>query len=79
VFERDRAGDSSARFPGLRLATVRPFMPLAYLASGGVGMRSLMPGFSYPLWRGLERMAGPLERSTAMFALIVVESAGRTT
>lgn len=76
VFERDRAV-FEREFPGLLLATVRPFMPVTYLVSGGVGMRSLMPGFSYPIWRGLEHLGGPLERSTAMFALIVVESTGR--
>jgi SAM-dependent methyltransferase len=72
VFERDRA-DFEREFPGLALRKIRPLMPLAYLLSGGVGMRSLVPGFAYRPWRALESAPG-LERATAMFALIVVEA-----
>ncbi len=73
VFERDRA-IFEREFPRLRLVSVQPLMPVTYLVSGGVGMRSLMPGFTFPVWRGVERLAGPLGRAAAMFALVVVES-----
>ena len=73
VFERDRAM-FEREFPRLRLVSVQPLMPVTYLVSGGVGMRSLMPGFTFPVWRGVERLAGPLARAAAMFALVVVES-----
>ncbi|HZP85908.1 MAG TPA: class I SAM-dependent methyltransferase [Burkholderiales bacterium] len=70
IFERDRAA-FEREFPFLRISVIRPFMPLAYLVSGGVSMRSLMPGVAYRLWRVLERAAP--SRLTAMFAMIVVE------
>jgi hypothetical protein len=71
VFDRDRARLES-EWPDLRLLEVVPFMAWRYLASGGVSMRSLQPGWSYRGWRRLERMLG-VERRMAVFALIVVE------
>jgi len=62
LFERD--------YPALRIAEVRPFMPFGYLVSGGVSLRSLLPGRAFPLVRGLERLMGPLERALGMFAVI---------
>jgi SAM-dependent methyltransferase len=73
VFERDRAM-FEREFPRLAIREVRPFMPMAYLWSGGVGMRSLMPGFGYRPWRWIERAIPALERATAMFAVVVVEA-----
>jgi hypothetical protein len=73
VFDRDRA-TLAREFPDLAVREVQPLMPLAYLWSGGVGMRSLMPGFAYAPWRGLERACPPIERAAAMFALVVVEN-----
>jgi SAM-dependent methyltransferase len=72
VFQRDRAV-LEREFPALRVLEVRPLMPMAYLWSGGVGMRSLLPGIAYRPWRALERALPPLERRAAMFALVVVE------
>jgi len=72
VFERDRAV-LEREFPELRVADIRPLMPMAYLWSGGVGMRAPAPGFAYRPWRALEGASAAIERATAMFALIVVE------
>ena len=47
-------------------------MPLRYLLSGGVSLRSLAPSWSLPLVRGAEAMVRPLNRQMAMFAHIVV-------
>jgi len=55
VFGRDRAVFDKA-FPSLRVSRVQPFMPLAYLLSGGVSMRSFAPGLLYPAWRPLEAL-----------------------
>jgi hypothetical protein len=76
VFARDRA-DFGARFPGLELRRIRLLMPFRYLASGGVSLRSLSPGWSYGMWRGVERLLSPLEAQLAMFASIVVERRAR--
>jgi len=73
VFERDRAM-LQREYPGLRVKEARPLMPMAYLLSGGVAMRALMPGAAYRPWRAAERAIPAIERATAMFALVVVES-----
>jgi hypothetical protein len=36
-------------------------------------MRSLMPGWSFKLWRGLEHALSPYMKSLAMFAYIVLQ------
>jgi SAM-dependent methyltransferase len=73
VFERDRAR-LEADWPALRVTEVTPFMALRYLASGGVSLRSLQPGWSYGGWKWLEKTTG-VEKRMAVFALIVVERA----
>lgn len=74
IFFRDRKRFDET-FPGLSVRLIRPMMPFRYLASGGVSMRSLMPGWSYGFWAGLEYLLTPAMRHLAMFALIVVEHA----
>ncbi len=71
IFHRDRA-QFEAEFPGWKIMCVRPMMPLRYLLSGGVSMRSLMPGWTSALWRGLEQLLSPWTDRLAMFALIVL-------
>ncbi|MEO6436333.1 MAG: hypothetical protein ABIP55_11325, partial [Tepidisphaeraceae bacterium] len=64
VFHRD-AEQFRREFPQWRIELIRPMMPLRYLLSGGVSMRSLMPGFTFALLRGIESLMGS---SAAMFA-----------
>lgn len=71
VFGRDRA-TFEREFPEWRIEEIRPGMPFCYLVSGGVSLRSLMPGWSYGAWRGLERALQPLMGQLAMFATIVL-------
>jgi SAM-dependent methyltransferase len=71
LFVRDRRG-FEAEFPHLVIDEIRPFMPFRYLVSGGVGLRSLMPGFLHPLWVRLERALQPVIPRIAMFAFIVL-------
>jgi SAM-dependent methyltransferase len=75
VFVRDREL-FEREFPQWQIEGVRPIMPLAYLVSGGVSMRSLMPGWSYGVWRGVEGMMSPLNRQLAMFAMVVLRKTG---
>jgi SAM-dependent methyltransferase len=56
-------------FPQWRIESIVPIMPLRYLLSGGVSMRTLVPNFTYPLWRALDHL---LARPMAMFAKIVL-------
>lgn len=70
LFSRDATvfGD---RHPAWRVKTITPLTPFAYLVSGGVSLRQLMPGWSYPAWRLLER--GFDTARWAMFAHIVLQ------
>lgn len=70
VFARDRAR-FEATFPELAIVSVQGLMPVSYLASGGVSMRALAPGWSYGTVRALER--GVLRERGGMFAFIEVE------
>lgn len=74
VFERDRAV-FEAEFPAWRIERVQPMMPLRYLASGGVGMRALAPGWSYRAVAALEAALSPWMRTLAMFAHVVLRRA----
>lgn len=71
VFERDRE-TFDTEFPGLQIERIEPFLPLRYLLSGGVGMRSLMPGFAHSFWARVERILAPYNRKLGMFALVVL-------
>lgn len=72
VVERDRRRLES-QWP-FRVEEVTPMMPLSYVASGGVSLRSLQPGWSYPLWRWIDSRQA-LTRRFSLFALIVLERA----
>jgi SAM-dependent methyltransferase len=69
LFERDRQRFED-QFPDLKIEQVRPMMPFRYLVSGGVSMRTLMPGRTTSLWRFIERACEPQMKKLAMFSLI---------
>ena len=69
IFERDR-DRFETRFPELRICRLDLDMPLAYLLSGGVSLRPLIPGISYRLIRGLERKLKTRMNRLAMFCYI---------
>ena len=75
LFERDRK-KFALEFPSWRLQSIEPTMPFAYLLSGGLSGRSLMPGWSFGPWRFLERLLQPWINSWAMFARIVLVKTG---
>ena len=72
LFARDREKFES-RFPEFSIEEIRPFLPFRYLLSGGVGMRSLMPGFTHGIWAGLEQLLKPQMFRLGMFAFIALE------
>ncbi len=71
VFARDRTRFEQ-RFPDLEIRRVEPIMPVRYLLSGGVSMRSLVPTWSFAPLRAVERASRSLTGSTAMFAHVAV-------
>jgi SAM-dependent methyltransferase len=68
VFSRDREKFERLN-PRLEIESVRPHTGFTHLASGGVMVRSLAPGFILPLLRRVESLCG--ERCTRMLALFV--------
>jgi SAM-dependent methyltransferase len=71
IFHRDRARFEQ-EFPQWQIRSIRPCMPLRYLLSGGVSLRSLMPGFTFSFWRLVETILDPRRDSLAMFAQITL-------
>jgi len=69
VWHRD-AARFRQEFPAWHIEQIKPCMPLAYLCSGGVSLRALLPGWTYRLVRAIEKMTG--ETRWGMFALLVV-------
>jgi SAM-dependent methyltransferase len=71
LFDRDRE-IFSRRFPEWRITGITPMMPIVYLLSGGVSLRSIVPAWAFPLIRKIESFPG-FERKAAMFAMIVLD------
>jgi SAM-dependent methyltransferase len=69
LFERDRR-QFEQEFPEWNIREIVPQNSFSYLASGGVSLRSLSPGWTYPIWRGVESTLQPWMRWLAMFARI---------
>jgi SAM-dependent methyltransferase len=74
LFSRDRE-QVMAQVPGLEIAGLKLHTPFAYLLSGGVSLRSLLPGWAYGPLRGLERLLAPANRWLAMFMTVELEKA----
>ena len=72
VFCRDRKMFES-ELPNLRIQQVRSHTPLRYLLSGGLSLRQLLPGFAYPVIRGLEILLWPLNGVLGMFLTIELQ------
>jgi len=72
LFARD-AAEFKKEFPAWHLKSIEPTMPFRYLISGGVSMRSLMPGWAHRAWRGAENLLRPWMNSWGMFAYLVLE------
>lgn len=72
LFNRDRT-QFEKEFPEWTLKSISPLMPFSYLLSGGVSLRSIMPGWSYGIWRRLEDCVD--RERWAMFALIELDRA----
>ncbi len=71
VFDRDKAVFEQ-RFPDWKIKNIILHTPFCYLLSGGVSMRSFMPGFLFNFFHGLEKLISLWNKHIAMFALIVL-------
>jgi SAM-dependent methyltransferase len=75
IFQRDR-GVFEAEFPEWQVKSIRLMMPFRYLVSGGISLRTLMPGFMFGPWRWLEDRLDRWRGNLAMFALIELSRVG---
>jgi SAM-dependent methyltransferase len=69
IFVRDRELFES-RFPELELRRIEPHTVLAYLLSGGVSMRDLLPAAALDPLLAAEDLLGPLKRHAAMLMTV---------
>lgn len=71
IFKRDY---SSFRrlFPNLHCESIVFHTPFAYLVSGGLSYKSMLPGWSYGIIKSFETLISPLNRWIAMFQTITV-------
>ncbi|HCF27104.1 MAG TPA: hypothetical protein DEV81_07845 [Cyanobacteria bacterium UBA11049] len=72
VFCRDR-DLFLQEFPELKLCSVRVHTPLRYLVSGGLSVRQLLPSWTYPVIRFLEKLLSPLNQYLGMFMTVELE------
>jgi SAM-dependent methyltransferase len=78
IIERDRSKFEKL-FPALEIEKVIPLMPFRYLISGGVSLRSLMPGWTFDIWRLIEDFWHPWIETWAMFAQITLRKVSTQT
>ena len=71
IFERDYSLFTSL-FPYLKREQIKRHTPFAYLASGGLTLKSLMPGFMFKPFSLFEYLLSPLNKWIAMFQTIIV-------
>ncbi|MCP4678036.1 MAG: class I SAM-dependent methyltransferase [Deltaproteobacteria bacterium] len=71
VFVRDRTRFES-EFPDLEIRRIEPHTAFLYLLSGGVSMRSLVPGFAFGTCRAAEGFMGPAIRHAATMMTVEV-------
>jgi SAM-dependent methyltransferase len=72
IFHRDRRL-FELRFPTWRVRSISLDMPLSFIVSGGLTMRSLAPAGAYGIVRAIERLASPWIDKVALFARIALE------
>jgi len=72
IFHRD-SDIFQYEFPEWKIKDIKLHTPFTYLLSGGVSLRSFIPGFSFKLCQFFEHLLQPWMKSFAMFATIVIE------
>ena len=72
VFSRDRELFEQ-KYPQLIVKKIQLQSPFCYLLSGGVSLRSFLPGFLFNFCLLIENLLKPFLKNTAMFATITIE------
>jgi|YelNatPaOPRAMG01_1025707.scaffolds.fasta_scaffold10824_6 SAM-dependent methyltransferase len=69
IFQRDRE-IFHREFPQWQIRKINLDMPFCYIISGGISLRSFIPGWSFGIFRRLEKLLKPWMKHIAMFAQI---------
>ncbi len=72
VFNRD-LNKLIRRYPEWNIKNIRLHTPFSYLLSGGVSLKSLVPGIFYRSCQYIEYLLTPFMQTIAMFATITLE------
>ncbi|WP_340113445.1 class I SAM-dependent methyltransferase [Maribellus mangrovi] len=72
VFERDKERFDTL-FPCLTVIDMKYHTPLRYLVSGGVSFRQLVPDFSYPFFKSLDKILSGISKNLSMFVTIKLQ------
>lgn len=72
VFERDKDLFSKL-FPHLNIKSIQYHTPFRYLLSGGVSYKGILPGFSFPLFRLIDKLFARFSKDLSMFFTIEIE------
>ena len=75
VFHRDQEL-FERKYPLLQIKGIKLHTPFCYLLSGGVSLRSFLPGSLFRLFRLIEDIMNPFMNSWAMFATITIVKKG---
>lgn len=75
IFDRDLA-KFSQQFPTLQITKIELLMPVKYILSGGVSMRSLTPAWTFGFWSKVENLLAPVMKEVAMLAQITLTQHG---
>jgi len=60
-------------YPELVIKRIQFHTPLRYLLSGGFSFRGLVPDFSFPFWRWVDRALAGISPQISMFMTVVIE------
>ncbi len=71
VFERD-ALKLNTNFPNLKIEKIAYHTPLMYLISGGLAFKQLLPDFSYPFFRSIDKLMSFITKQFSMFVTIEI-------
>ena len=69
IFARDRV-NFEIEFPELRINQIKRLIPIRYLLSGGISLRSLTPVWLNDFWKTIEKILINTGDTSGMFALI---------
>lgn len=60
-------------FPGLKINSIKYHTPMLYVLSGGVSRKPLVPYFTFPFFKFIEKILSPFSKQLGLFCTIEIE------